>query len=141
MKGIRYSYDEDLHLGQVRDHEVWNYLYTFSEWKKMNCPDIGVEVDFEPNGVIAKNIVVKSHDCDRESLYGNYSGKSRSTYIALALLLGGHNLWARRRSYGLAQLLLGLTCIGLVVTIPWVIIDTVLVEMNGNGSDYVSLGR
>lgn len=62
--------------------------------------------------------------------------KSRGLYIILALffgLAGIHNFYAGYTGTGLIQLVLSLTGIGCIVTVPWVIIDILFTTKDGHG--------
>lgn len=66
----------------------------------------------------------------------NNSDKSRFVYIILALFLGVlgiHNFYARRVGLGFLQLLLSLTYVGLIITIPWCILEIIFVKRDGDG--------
>ena len=62
--------------------------------------------------------------------------KSRGTYIILGLLLGWfgfHNYYAGYNKKGSTQLILTCTGVGVIVTLPWVIIDLVTITEDANG--------
>ena len=64
------------------------------------------------------------------------SDKSHSVYIILAFLFGGvgfHNLYAGRYGSDFLQLLLGITVIGFIITIPWSLLEMLFVGKDGNG--------
>lgn len=64
------------------------------------------------------------------------SDKSHFLYIMLALFFGGvgfHNLYAGRYGSGFLQLLLGITVIGFIITIPWSILEMIFVGKDGSG--------
>ena len=66
----------------------------------------------------------------------NNSDKSRLTYILIALFLGPvgvHNFYAGHSGRGIIQLILGITIIGMCVTIPWCILDMICVSRDGEG--------
>ena len=62
--------------------------------------------------------------------------KSRALYIILALLFGLagiHNFYARYIGTGLIQLIISLTGIGCIITVPWVILDILFTTKDGRG--------
>lgn len=64
------------------------------------------------------------------------SDKSRITYILIALFLGPwgiHNFYAGHSGRAIIQLILGITVIGLFITIPWCILDMICVGRDGDG--------
>lgn len=67
---------------------------------------------------------------------GGYLHKSRIIYIVLALLLGVcgiHNFYAGYAGRGIIQLLLSCTGFGLVIVIPWVLLEILLVRSDSRG--------
>lgn len=61
--------------------------------------------------------------------------KSTGTYVVLALLLGWigiHNFYANRSMIGVVQLILGMTGIGMFISIPWALIDALCIRVDGN---------
>lgn len=64
------------------------------------------------------------------------SEKSRFWYIVLALCFGTigiHNLYAKRYGCGFIQFLLGIIVIGIVITVPWSILEILFVRKDGDG--------
>jgi len=62
--------------------------------------------------------------------------KSRTTYVLLGIFLGSlgvHNFYAKRTGCAVAQLILGLTLFGMIVTGPWSIIEACVVTTDGQG--------
>lgn len=69
----------------------------------------------------------------------NVSDKSRLTYILLALFLGPwgiHNFYAGYSGKGIIQLLLGITGFGILITLPWCILDMICVKLDGEGKRF-----
>lgn len=104
---------------------------------------------FTPGGNLfcsacGNSVVPTAHICpqcgspiNRSGLFSSAGQKSRMTYILLALFLfgtfGSHNFYAGRTGPAVAQLILGLTIIGLFVTSIWAIIDAIVVTTDGQG--------
>ncbi len=66
----------------------------------------------------------------------NNSNKSRFTYIILAFFLGAlgiHNFYAGHTGRAVIQLLLGFTVFGMIITIPWCILDMICINRDGYG--------
>ena len=67
------------------------------------------------------------------------SDKSRFVYIMLALLFGAfgiHNFYAGHTGRGFLQLILGCCVVGLVITIPWSLIEILIVNRDGDGKRF-----
>ena len=67
------------------------------------------------------------------------SDKSRFVYIMLALFFGGvgfHNFYAGRSGRGFLQLLLGITVVGCLITVPWSLLEMLFVKKDGNGKKF-----
>lgn len=66
----------------------------------------------------------------------NHVRYSRFLYIFLAIfvgLLGIHNFYIGRSARGVFQLLLTITGIGVMLSLPWVLLDIVTVSTDANG--------
>ncbi len=69
----------------------------------------------------------------------NVSDKSRLTYILLALFLGPlgvHNFYAGHSGKGIFQLILSITLVGTLITVPWCILDMICVKKDGEGRKF-----
>lgn len=62
--------------------------------------------------------------------------RTKTTYQLLALFfgsLGVHNFYAALWWQGIAQLLISCTMFGLMITIPWALVEAFAVDRDGNG--------
>jgi len=136
MKGNILVFDATTNTGKISGHDGIRYGFTRQDWSDSREPKVGMQVDFENNGSNAKEIIVLG------SLGLSVSGedsKSRTTYILLACFLGGagaHNFWAKRTKIAVIQLILSITVFGLIISMPWVIIDMFTVKEDGNGTPF-----
>jgi hypothetical protein len=58
MKGTVIIYDEATHSGKISGHDGKRYNFTRQDWTDVRPPKKGIEVDFESDGDLAKDIVV-----------------------------------------------------------------------------------
>ncbi|MDD3885340.1 MAG: TM2 domain-containing protein [Victivallaceae bacterium] len=69
--------------------------------------------------------------------------KSRLAYALLGWFLGGwgiHNFYAGRTGYGIAQLVLTLSCIGIIVSEIWVAVELITVKADASGVEMSEQG-
>ncbi|WP_142417143.1 TM2 domain-containing protein [Bartonella massiliensis] len=98
------------------------YQFSSWDWLGKKPPSVGDTVDF-----VYENNVVKSV---LPLLSKSQSDKSR---LAIALvcwffgLLGIHRFMAGKVGTGIVMLLMTITCVGLLVTIPWAFIDFIVI--------------
>lgn len=70
----------------------------------------------------------------------DYPPKSRGIYIILGLLFGGlgfHNFYAGNNTKGVIKILLTITLIGAVISIPWSILELCFDDTDSNGKPMV----
>lgn len=120
--------------GVVAGDDGRRYTFGPSDWSHRGEPAIGAEVDFEtdqnralsifplPGSPLVAASVVPTPARDVEN--------DRNKYIAALLAfflgpLGVHRFYLGRTGSGVAMLILSIIVVGLVVTIPWSLIDTV----------------
>ena len=93
------------------------------------CPYCGAE--------IPKNAQKCSH-CG-EWLVTRYGNSWVKTYLLCAFLgaFGAHNFYNNKSGIAVAQLILSITLVGLFISIPWIIVDCIMILCNtytdGNG--------
>lgn len=132
MKGKVIVYDATTFTGKISGHDGKRYNFNRQDWQDAKQPKVGIEVDFETdeNNNAKDVIVIKG---------SGTSEKSRTTYVVLGLFLGAwgaHNFYAKRTGIAIAQLLIGLTLFGLLITVPWALIDIIVIKKDGEGNDF-----
>ena len=141
MKGQVLDFSVQTNSGIITTPEGSRFKFDGSQWKAAKPPVRGMTVDFEPKEDRAVEIyhlaINESANSPRPTNDGDLelSDKSRTTYIILALFLGGlgiHNFYVERTGIAVAQLLLGLLSCGLV-SIIWSTIDAFTVTHDGHG--------
>ncbi|MBI3881789.1 MAG: NINE protein [Verrucomicrobia bacterium] len=112
------------------------------ESKLTACPDCGAEVSRRAmscprcGGPVAQIVIVASAPPAAAPEKPAQSTSSRGVYCVLAFffgLIGVHNFYAGFVAAGFVQLILSLTGVGLVVTVPWVIAEMLFQRTDGKG--------
>ncbi len=121
MKGSIVAFDETTHSGKISGHDGQRYNFTRQDWTNAKKPKVGMEVDFESNGNVAKDIIpIKGS--------GSAGEKSKVTAILLCVFLGvfgAHRFYTGKTGSGVAMLLITLLTFGLgvIVTGIWNTVD------------------
>ena len=145
MRGQVLGVDTRTGDGIVTGEDGRRYSFKPLDWAARGEPAVGMQVDFETHESRALSIfpvpgtspppVVVTRPPEPDP-------GDRNKYIAalLAFLvgpLGIHRFYLGRIGSGIAMLLLSCTVIGLFLTVPWALIDTIryLVMSNGDFAD------
>ena len=131
LKGRVLSFDPATRQGYISGRDGIRYWFDQSNWHTQRSPLPSLEVDFiaDAHGR-ATQIFVEP----------NFTSRVNMSKGVLALvcwffgLLGVHRFLVGKVGSGVAQLILSLTFIGLIVSVPWVIIDFIMI-LAGNFTD------
>lgn len=109
------------------------YSFGPRDWAQHGEPSIGAMVDFETDERFARNIfplpvaksTVPTHTSEPTVPYND-----RNKYVAAILAfflgpLGVHRFYLGRTGSAIAMVALSCTVIGLMITAPWALIDTI----------------
>ncbi|HYJ82539.1 MAG TPA: TM2 domain-containing protein [Allosphingosinicella sp.] len=133
MRGQVLGVDTRTGDGIVTGEDGRRYTFKPLDWAARGEPAIGMEVDFETHESRALSIfpvpgtspppVAAQSRREPDSL-----DRNRFVAAVLAFLtgpLGIHRFYLGRVGSGIAMLVLSCTLIGLLVTVPWALIDTI----------------
>jgi TM2 domain-containing membrane protein YozV len=117
------------------------YAFRPADWAARGEPAVGMQVDFEikENRALSIFPVPGTTPSPVPAAYvAEAQGNERDKLIAalLAFLLGTlgvHRFYLGRVGSGIAMLLLSCTMIGLLVTVPWALIDMIRYLVMSNG--------
>lgn len=141
MRGTVLGVDTRTGDGIVAGEDGRRYAFKPDDWAARGEPAIGMQVDFDTHENRALTIFpVPGTVPAAAAAYAPPAtqGSERDKLIAalLALLfgtLGIHRFYVGRTGSGIAMLLLSCTVIGLLVTVPWALIDTIRFLVMSNG--------
>ena len=134
MRGQVLGVDTRTGDGIVSGDDGRRYAFKPADWAARGEPAIGMEVDFEAHENRALTIFpvpgTTPAPVPAAHAPAAAAGSERDKLIAalLAFLLGTlgiHRFYLGRIGSGIAMLLLSCTVIGLLVTVPWALIDTI----------------
>lgn len=131
LKGRVLTFDNITKQGYISGNDGIRYWFDQSHWHSQRSPLPSLAVDFiaDAHGQAAQIIV--------EPNYSNRVNKSKGV-LAIACWFVGyfgiHRFLAGKTGSGIAQLILSLTFIGLVISVPWVIIDFIMI-LSGSFTD------
>lgn len=134
MRGQVLGVDMRTGDGIVVGDDGRRYSFKPDDWAARGEPAIGMEVDFETRESRALTIFPVPGTAPLPAAKGHAGppvvGKERNKFVAalLAFLfgaLGVHRFYVGRVGSGIAMLILTCTVVGLLVSVPWALIDTV----------------
>ncbi len=135
MRGQVLGVDTRTGDGMVAGDDGRRYAFRPADWAARGEPAVGMQVDFEIHDNRALSIFpVPGTSPSPVPAAGYYTPaleRARSDRLVSALLafllgtLGVHRFYLGRIGSGIAMLLLSCTLIGLLVTVPWALIDMV----------------
>jgi TM2 domain-containing membrane protein YozV len=139
MRGQVLGVDTRTGDGIVAGEDGRRYRFKPDDWAHRGEPAIGMEVDFETDDERGRALTIfpvpgAAPPLPAEAPAGGRAaalgGNDRNKYIAalIAFLIGPlgiHRFYLGRNGSAVAMLLLSFTVIGLVLTVPWALIDMV----------------
>ena len=135
MRGQVLGVDTRSGDGVITGDDGRRYRFRPKDWAHRGEPAIGMEVDFETEHDRATAIfpvpvapppAVQAGSVPAHA--GVHGGRDRYVAAILAFLLGPlgiHRFYLGRTGSAIAMLVLSITVIGLVVSVPWALIDMV----------------
>lgn len=127
MKGKIISQDQGNYF--ISDDNGKSYQFLSKDWLGKNPPKIGDIVDFICEGNTIKSVFPLSSEDQPQ--------KSKVILAVVCFCLGAlgiHRFMVGKTGTGIVMLILSLFGIGLLVTIPWALIDFIFI-LTGNFSD------
>jgi TM2 domain-containing membrane protein YozV len=133
MRGQVLGVDTRTGDGIVSGDDGRRYAFRPADWAARGEPAVGMQVDFEIHENRALTIfpVPGTTPSPVPASYEPAAERARGDKLVAALLafllgtLGVHRFYLGRIGSGIAMLLLSCTLIGLLVTVPWALIDMV----------------
>jgi TM2 domain-containing membrane protein YozV len=134
MRGQVLGVDVRTGEGLVAGDDGRRYRFTPDDWAQRGEPAIGVKVDFEAEGDRALSVFPMPSAEGRVAPIAPASRPApvtdRNKYVAAVLAffigtLGIHRFYLGRTGSGIAMLVLSITVVGLLVSAPWALIDTI----------------
>jgi GYF domain 2/TM2 domain len=131
LKGRVLTFDNITKQGYISGNDGVRYWFDLSHWHSQRSPLPSLTVDFiaDAHGRATQIIVEPNHS--------NRVNMSKGV-LAIACwfvgCFGVHRFLAGKTGSGIVQLILSLTFIGLVISVPWVIIDFIMI-LSGSFTD------
>ena len=134
MRGQVLGVDTRSGEGLVAGDDGKRYRFTPEDWAQRGEPKIGVKVDFEAEGDRALSVFPMPAEAGTRHVLAPPPPRApvndRNKYVAAVLAfflgtLGIHRFYLGRNGSGVAMLLLSLSMLGLILTGPWALIDTI----------------
>lgn len=135
MRGQVLGVDTRTGDGIVSGEDGRRYAFRPADWAARGEPAVGMQVDFEIHENRALTIFpvpgTSPAPAPAPGAYSPAAERARGDRLVAALLafllgtLGVHRFFLGRIGSGVAMLLLSCTLIGLLVTVPWALIDMV----------------
>ena len=134
MRGQVLGVDSRTGEGQVAGEDGRRYVFSPADWAHRGEPAVGLTVDFDTdhNRALSLFPVPGSMPTVAHSARPPLAPEvvsDRNKYVAALLafffgLFGVHRFYLGRNGSGIAMLILSLTAVGLLATVPWAIVDT-----------------
>lgn len=140
MRGQILGVDVRTGEGQLAGDDGRRYRFKPEDWAHRGEPAIGLSVDFEPEETRARSIFPlptannlpatagATDMVERRARAVPHGDKNRVLAALLAFFLGVlgiHRFYLGRNGSGIAMLVLTLTAVGMAITVPWALIDTI----------------
>jgi TM2 domain-containing membrane protein YozV len=131
LKGRVLSFDPVSRQGFISGNDGIRYWFDQSNWHAQRNPLPSLEVDF---------IADAQGRATQVFVEPNFTARVNMSKGVLALVcwffgvLGAHRFLVGKVGSGVAQLILTLTVVGMVVSVPWVIVDFIMI-LSGNFAD------
>ena len=131
MRGQVLGVDPDSRRGQIAGGDGVRYAFRPEDWSDLADPSIGAEVDFETDDRQALNVFrVPDATPTAAGRVAVVPVTDRNRLVAALLAfffgtLGLHRFYLGRNGSAIAMLVLSITVVGLVISAPWSLVDTI----------------
>jgi TM2 domain-containing membrane protein YozV len=131
MRGQVLGVDTRTGDGLVSGDDGRRYRFRPEDWADRGEPAVGLHVDFETSGERALSLLPVPGSTPAPRAYASSQPTSDRNRVVAALLaffvgtLGLHRFYLGRTGSGIAMLILSCTIVGLLVTGPWALVDTI----------------
>jgi len=134
MRGRVLGVDSRTGDGVVAGDDGHRYTFRPADWAARGEPAVGIEVDFETErnralSLFPLPVAPTAVAAAASPSVGHPPRTDRNKYLAalLAFVLGPfgvHRFYLGRTGSGIAMLILSITLVGILVSVPWAVIDT-----------------
>lgn len=132
MRGQILGVDPRTGYGVVAGDDGRRYTFEPSDWAQRGEPAVGLQVDFEASDTRALTIfpVPAAPTAVAPAARPAAVVNDRNKYVAALLAfflgyLGLHRFYTGRKGSAVLMLVMSITVIGLLVTLPWSLVDTI----------------
>ena len=134
MRGQVLGVDMRTGEGLVAGDDGKRYRFTPEDWAQRGEPAIGIQVDFESDGDRALSVFPMPAAAGARHVLAPPPPREpvtdRNKYVAALLAffigtLGIHRFYLGRTGSGIVMLAMSITVIGLVISAPWALVDTI----------------
>jgi hypothetical protein len=134
MRGQILGVDRQRGVGLVSGEDGQRYAFRPEDWAQEGEPAIGLYVDFETEGQDARSLFPvpganpQPLVAPSRAPVAPRSDRNKLIAALLAFMLGPlgiHRFYLGRTGSGIAMLVLSITVIGLLVSVPWAFVDMI----------------
>ncbi len=131
MRGQVLGVDPDSRRGQIAGEDGVRYAFRPEDWSDLAEPSIGARVDFEADDRQALNVFrVPDAGTPAPGRVAVVPVTDRNRFVAALLAffvgtLGLHRFYLGRNGSAIAMLVLSVTVVGLLISAPWSLVDTI----------------
>ncbi len=131
MRGQILGVDARTGDGLVAGDDGRRYTFRPEDWANQGQPAIGLKVDFDTEDLRARSIFPLPGQVPARQAPAPAAVVSDRNKLVAALLaffigvLGVHRFYLGRTGSGIVMLVLSITVVGLLLTVPWSIIDMI----------------
>jgi TM2 domain-containing membrane protein YozV len=139
MRGQVLGVDARTGEGQLAGDDGRRYRFSPEDWAARGDPAVGLQVDFEPQDTRALSIFpvpgAAGVPAVRQAPREPETDRNKVVAALLAFFLGTlgvHRFYLGRTGSGIVMLVLSITVIGLLVSVPWALIDSIRLLVMGD---------